>query len=58
MKTALSSMELLLSRMENGRLNLPDEMLMMMTSLAYSAGIIWRKMVVVKTKPFMVDNPN
>ena len=52
-----SSMELLLSRMENGRLNLPDEMLMM-TSLAYSAGILWRKMVVVKTKPFMVDNPN
>jgi hypothetical protein len=40
MKTAFSSMELLLSRMENGRLKLPDEMLMMITSLAYSAGIL------------------
>ncbi len=38
-KTAFSAVELLLTRLENG-LNLSEEMLMMISSLAYSAGIL------------------
>ena len=38
-KTAFSSMELLLSRMENG-LKLPDEMMILITNLGYTAGIL------------------
>ena len=41
-KTAFSSMELLLTRIENG-LELSEDMLMMITSLAYSAGILCEK---------------
>jgi hypothetical protein len=38
-KTAFSAVELLLSRVEKG-LNLSEEMLMMISTLAYSAGIL------------------
>jgi hypothetical protein len=38
-KTAFSSMELLLSRMENG-LRLPDEMMILIANLGYTAGIL------------------
>jgi hypothetical protein len=38
-KTAFSALELLLTRVENG-LTLSEEMLMMISSLAYSAGIL------------------
>ena len=38
-KTAFSAVELLLTRVEKG-LNLSEEMLMMISSLAYSAGIL------------------
>jgi hypothetical protein len=38
-KTAFSAVELLLSRMENG-LELADEMLTMIASLAYTAGVL------------------
>jgi len=41
-KTAFSSMELLLARIESG-LELSDDMLVMITSLAYSAGILCEK---------------
>jgi hypothetical protein len=41
-KTALPSMELLLTRIENG-LELSEDMLIMITSLAYSAGILCEK---------------
>jgi len=41
-KTAFSSMELLLTQIENG-LELSEDMLMMITSLAYSAGILCEK---------------
>jgi hypothetical protein len=41
-KTAFSSMELLLARIENG-LQLSDDMLIMITSVAYSAGILCEK---------------
>src|SRR5215467_7526181 len=41
-KTAFSSMELLLARIESGW-ELSDDMLVMITSLAYSAGILCEK---------------
>src|SRR5215469_5281786 len=41
-KTAFSSMELLLARIESG-LELSDDTLVMITSLAYSAGILCEK---------------
>ena len=39
MKSAFTSMELLLSRIDNG-LQLPDEMYMMMASLSHSIGVL------------------
>jgi len=39
MKSAFTSMELLLSRIDNG-LRLPDEMYMMIASLSHSTGVL------------------